>query len=192
MREFGLEINHIIFNSQINMGNEFATFYKPCTFFCFCFCRPEIFLTLKNGNLLIGSIKQDYTLCDPKFEIYNSQKQLIFICTASFCQCGIFCRDYIWGKFSEAVFNIIEPKNQKIVGIFTKKKAQNFEELISKADSYELIFPIGINGYDKLLLTSLALMIEYQYFEIEVRKSSKLDKCCDCFAEWCCKICLER
>lgn len=189
MKEFDMEINHIVFDLQMNSVNEFASFYKPCTISCFCFCMPEIFLTLKNGNILIGSIKQVYTLYNPEFEIYNSQKKLIFICTASCCQCGIFCRNYVCGEFSEAVFDIIDPKTQKIVGQFRKKMTQNLEELLSKVDNYELIFPMGINGYDKLLLTSLALMIDYQYFEIEIRKSSKLDKFCDCCCECCCKMC---
>ena len=87
------------------------------------------------------------------------------------------------------MFDIIDPKTQKIVGQFRKKMTQNLEELLSKVDNYELIFPMGINGYDKLLLTSLALMIDYQYFEIEIRKSSKLDKFCDCCCECCCKMC---
>ena len=43
--------------------------------------------------------------------------------------------------------------------------AQSFSEVVTDADSYQVSFPAGATAEDKLLLISLGLMIDYQYFE---------------------------
>ena len=37
-------------------------------------------------------------------------------------------------------------------------------EMVTDADTYVVNFPANADAYDKLLITVLALMIDYQYF----------------------------
>ena len=78
---------------------------------------------------------------------------------------GYCCGNNFCGKLSEAVFNIYEDQNMEApVGAITKVPAK-FEEIITNADSYSIIFPKVAFPEDKLLLIAAALMIDYQYFE---------------------------
>ena len=68
------------------------------------------------------------------------------------------------GKTYEVIFDIINPFDNQIIGNIIRKEAEG-DELVTDADSYEIIFPITANATDKLLIVVLGLMIDYQYFE---------------------------
>ena len=151
----------------------YTNFFKPCTFSCLCFCRPEIFLTLKYGNKLIGSVKHIWTLCSPEFEVYNSKKSYYLYALLLVVNAVFYVKE-IYVENLQKLYLILQLQKLKTLQVVSQKKGvSSFEELISKADSFELIFPSGISGYDKLLLTSLALMIDYQYFEIKNESKNK-------------------
>lgn len=173
LREFNMEISHVATESELmGFSKAFAYAYKPFTCSCCCCCRPEISVTLTGGGGYIGKIVHVWTCCDPEFHVYDSKKILKYIVTANCCQCGLMFPNSVCGKLSEAYFTIIEASNSQPAGTITKKVA-NYSEMVTDADSYELIFPPTANEYDKLLLTALGLMIDYQYFEQDAGSEKK-------------------
>ena len=173
-RPLDLDIIHCSSQDQlgINYTTPFATMNKPCMCTICCLCRPEINVNLNSTGQAIGKIKHICTICDPTFEVYNSAGNLRFIVTASCCQCALLCPGFL-GKTSQGVFDILE--GDQNVGRITKEPA-TMSEIASDADSYVVNFPPSADANDKLLLTGLALMIDYQYFETdadEVRKNRK-------------------
>ena len=167
-REFDMEINHIstINNMAPTMTKNFANAFKPFKCTICCLCRPELFIKLAEGQINIGTIKHIFTICDPEFHIFDERNQIKYIVNASCCQCGLLCANNFCGKLSEAIFNILDPGNRQIIGKIVKHCA-DLSELATDADSYQINFPSIASPNDKLLLMSLGLMIDYQYFETD-------------------------
>jgi hypothetical protein len=171
-RQFNMEISHISSSKKKASDYIFANVFKPLSCKCFCCCRAEIILRLNEGTkkkgiqqINVGSVKEGFSLCDPKFEIYDGTNQLKYIVTANCCQCGLLCCNWCMGKVYEVIFDIINPVDNQIIGNIIRKEAEG-DELVTDADSYEIIFPINANAIDKLLIVVLGLMIDYQYFEV--------------------------
>ena len=166
LRQFDMNIVHISYVN--NMGTElkkdFANAFKPFKCTICCLNRPEIFLSLNDGNKRLGLIKNIFTLCDPEFEIFDENSKLKYIITADCCQCGLIFNNSLFGKLSEVIFNILSPNKNQIVGTVMKKMA-NYSEMVTDADSYQINFPQTASPKDKLLIIALGLMIDYQYFE---------------------------
>ena len=168
IREFNMEINHVSSDNMMNpaMTKTFASAFKPFKCTICCLCRPELFLTLTEGQIKMGTIRHICTICDPEFEVFDERNQLKYIVNASCCQCGLLCANNFCGKLSEAIFNILEPVNRQIIGKIVKKPA-DYSEMVTDADSYQINFPSIASPNDKLLLMSLGLMIDYRYFETD-------------------------
>ena len=116
----------------------------------------------------MGRIKQSLTCCDPEFSLYDSTGNKKFIIHADCCQCGLVCANNFCGKLSEVVFNIYNAANRSApCGTITKKCATG-AELVTSADSYQVIFPREANPEDKMILIAAGLMIDYQFFEESV------------------------
>ena len=114
----------------------------------------------------MGTIRHICTICDPEFEVFDERNQLKYIVNASCCQCGLLCANNFCGKLSEAIFNILQPGSRQIIGKISKNCA-DYSELVTDADSYQINFPSTASPSDKLLIMSLGLMIDYQYFETD-------------------------
>ena len=174
LREFFMEIKHISSGNIDNPKNskELAILDKPFKLPMFCFCRPELKVKLIKGNVNAGNVLHIYTMLDPEFEVYDGNNQLKYIVTADCCQCGLLCSKNICGKLKEVIFNIMGPGEGQIIGQIIRKKATGME-LITDADSYQVFFPSMSNANDKLLIISLAILIDYIYFEMDERKKNK-------------------
>ena len=77
-------------------------FKCPC---CNCI-RPEMKIYITETNTLLGTIEQAFSCCDPKFNIYDKDGNLIFYIESDCCQCGLICRNNCLGKTEECVFFI--------------------------------------------------------------------------------------
>ena len=94
--------------------------------------------------------------------VYNGNDEEIKFITADCCQCGLICRNTSLGKTDDAHFFIYNPKDMaKPIGDICKKT----ESVFSIADSYSIIYPVKIPPEEKILLTIVAIMIDYQFFE---------------------------
>jgi hypothetical protein len=173
-----LDLNIIHCNSLDQLGmnytTPFATMQKPfmCTFYCLC--RPEINVVLNSTGQAIGKVKHICTVCDPTFEVYNAASGLKYIVTANCCQCALICPG-ILGKTSRGIFDIIDVGSNQVVGQITREPA-NISEIITDADTYAVNFPPTADANDKLLITGLALLIDYQFFETDAGEDDKKKK----------------
>ena len=156
----------------MNYTTPFATMKKPYMCTVCCLCRPEIDVILNSTGQAIGKIKHICTICDPTFEVYNTTGNLRFTVTANCCQCALLCPG-ILAKACQGVFDILEGGQN--VGRISKEPA-SLSELVTDADSYVVNFPASADANDKLLLTGLALMIDYQYFESDADEDKKKNK----------------
>ena len=165
-RQFSMDIVHITSGNPDVPGfsKNFANLFKPFKCTLCCFCRPEMYVTLTEGNQRVGMIRHACTLCDPEFYIYDETGKLLYILHADCCQCGLVFANNFFGKLSEVVFSIYGPGRDQIIGNILKKPA-SFSEMVTDADTYQINFPKNATPKEKLLIIGLALMIDYQYFE---------------------------
>ena len=165
IREFNMEIIHILNLGPQPVSKLFANAMKPLMCPCFCCCRPEMTLLLGEQKEIVGKIVNPYTCCDPEFEIFDKSGNVKFKVHADCCQCGLMCANNICGKFSSANFDIYDGAMTNKVGQISRMPAQSYAEMVTDADSYQINFPAQASAEDKLLLIALGLMIDYQYFE---------------------------
>jgi hypothetical protein len=174
-RGFDMDMSYIASGNPMDpIATDYAIAYKSCNLACCCLCRPELIVTLKEGEQPIGRVKYVCTLCNPTFYAYDKNDNLRYIVSASCCQCSLMCSNNFCGKFSECLFEIYGPDGDGAIGKILKQSASP-SEMITDADSYEVNFPNNASWEDKLLLTALGLLIDYQYFEID-NKDDKTKK----------------
>ena len=80
------------------------------------------------------------------------------------------CQDIL--RLNKCNFEIYGPDGDGAIGKILKQSASP-TEMITDADSYEVNFPSNASPEDKLLLTTLGLLIDYQYFEIDDKDDKK-------------------
>ena len=166
-REFDMDFYHIPSEIELSSKNyppALIKAYKPFKCTICCICRPEMIITLNDGQKTLGTVKSIFDLCEPEFDIYDENNKLKYIVSAQCCQFGLFCGRTFCGKMCEVEFNILSPESPNVIGKLVRKSARDCN-LITDAENYSIIFPENSNSYDKLLLIALGLMIDYQYFE---------------------------
>ena len=127
-----------------------------------CLVRPEMKLYLTKDQSFLGTIEQSFSVFDPSFTIYNENEEEVKYIEADCCQCGFICRNNAIGKTEDAHFFIYNPENKtKPIGDICKKT----ESVFSIADSYSVTFPTKIPAEEKILLSIVAVLIDYQYYE---------------------------
>lgn len=166
LKEIKMKLLHISPSNSSFSSTNISNIIKPFKFSCFCIGRPEIILTLNDSSEIIGKIRAQFSCCDYCYEIINKQNQIKYIIKGNCCQCGLFCSNSICGKRCEANFSILIPKTGEQVGSIEKQ----LEDKTKEEENYQINFPPKANSNDKLLLTVLGLMIDYQFFEIDPLK----------------------
>lgn len=127
-----------------------------------CLIRPEITIKVVEDNIYLGMIEKSFTCCDPSFAVYNENNEIVKQIETECCQCGFICRNNSLGKTDDVHFYIYNPNDRsKPIGDICKKT----ESVFSIADSYSVIYPVKIPPEEKILLSIVAVMIDYQYFE---------------------------
>lgn len=145
-----------------NFSNSILNIEKNFKIPCFCLMRPDMKVDLIQDNTRLGTVEQIFSWCDPSFKVYNGNDEEVKFITADCCQCGLICRNNSLGKTDDAHFFIYNPKDMsKPIGDICKKT----ESVFSIADSYSIIYPVKIPPEEKILLTIVAIMIDYQFFE---------------------------
>ena len=145
-----------------NFNNCLIDIKKDCKMPCLCLIRPEMKLYLSKDESYIGSVEQSFSFFDPSFSIYNENGEIVKYIEADCCQCGFICRNNSIGKTDDCHFFVYDPENKtKPIGDICKKT----ESIFSIADSYSVIFPAKIPAEEKILLSIVAVLIDYQYYE---------------------------
>jgi hypothetical protein len=163
-RPFNMKIRHI--NQQMDLiTDNYSQFYalleRPFKCTCCCLARPE--MTAKSNSTTLGRVIEPFSCCDPLYHVIDNQNQIKWKVSANCCQCGFWC------PCSEAIFPIISSgKNDfdpnKSDG-YIKKTNAGFQEMVSDATNYEIVFPLNATPVEKFLLIANVLMIDYRYFE---------------------------
>lgn len=165
-----LDMNYFHYSSfqiQPEDSKIFANFTKPYKCPCFCLSRPEIIVKLNENNEIIGKIKNPFSTCEEIYEIYDEKEQIKYNIKGKCCQCGLLCANSIIGKMGEAYFNIIDPESKEQIGTINKKSPVASNNDFNENENYKVTFPEKASINEKLLLLSLGLMIDYEYFELD-------------------------
>ena len=174
-RKFDLIIEYPIkFNIKNSKKIAFLSKNFNCKLLNCCCSEPELkvtFLLNNNKNIYLGCIKEisnGLFKCDPIFIIYNNYNKILFKIIINYKQIGFFCKCNSLGKCYEVDFLIFKGNDNfnidKPIGII-HKYYQGLSELVGDSDAYIINFPNNINVYEKILLISSVIMIDYHYFE---------------------------
>ena len=168
-RQLYMNFYHIPSINQMSDYKIIANSKRPYKFPCFCYCRPEIMLYLNETNEKIGKIKEIFSCCEQIYEIYDDKDSIKYLIKGKTCQCGLLCSNSIFGPISEACFNIIDPESNEQIGIISKKSPSKSDD-INENENYMINFPEKASVNEKLLIITIGLMIDYQFFEIDPSK----------------------
>ena len=145
-----------------NFSNSLMTLEKECKIPFLCLVRPDIRLSLIKDGTYIGTVEQSFSFCDPCFSVYNGNYEEVKYIEADCCQCGFICRNNSFGKTDDVHFFIYDTNDKsKPIGDICKKT----ESVFSIADCYSVVYPVSIPPEEKILLSIVAVLIDYQYFE---------------------------
>ena len=145
-----------------NFTNSLMILEKDLKIPLLCLIRPDIRVNLVKDDIYIGMIEQSFSCCDPSYTVYNENNEIVKEIEAECCQCGFICRNNSLGKTDDVHFFVYNPNDKsKPIGEICKKT----ESVFSIADSYSVIYPVKIPPEEKILLSFVAVLIDYQYFE---------------------------
>ncbi len=145
-----------------NFTNSLMILEKSCKLPFLCLIRPDIKVNLVKDDIYLGTVEKAFSCCDPCFTVYNENGEEVKYIEADCCQCGFICRNSSLGKTDDAHFLIYNPGDRtKPIGDIVKKT----ESVFSLADSYSVVYPNTIPPEEKILLSIVAVLIDYQYFE---------------------------
>lgn len=162
-----MNLIHISSNSPSSQGVKVGNITKPYSCTCCCFCTPELILSIEDSNEIIGKIKEDFSCCYNDYKLKNIKNENRYLVTANCCQCGLCFSNSICGNNCDVSFSIEEPITHEQLGVITK---QLIGDKKNGEKSFEIKFPRNANSNDKLLLTALGIMIDYQFFEVDPNK----------------------
>ena len=162
-RPLQIIMRHVVSLEQLS--SDFAKIFinidKPCQPGCCCFCRPYMDVRLADSGQRLGAVREPCTCCDIETQVLDANGNLRYEIHGDCCQLGLCCGPAIQ-KLSNINFDIRQ--NGYVVGAI-KKLSSNIGEFFTKADSYEVVFPMNAAPSDKFLLIITGLMLDYQNFE---------------------------
>ena len=145
-----------------NFDNSIMKINKDCKIPFLCLIRPDMHLFMEKDDEFIGTVEQNFSIFDPCFTVYNGKEEEVKYIEADCWQCGFVCRNSSLGKTDDVHFYIYNSNDRhKPIGEICKKT----ESVFSIADIYSIIFPPEIPPEEKILLSVVSMLIDYQYFE---------------------------
>ena len=143
---------------------KFGILDRPFKCTCCCCARPIVKGTFSNGQPF-GTINQPFTCCSPFFETMDETDGSKYSIEIPYCQCGFMCRSNCCGKCSEVNGNIYK-ENDLTHPVGSFKKVENCVlEMITDANSFEIIFPTDATVGDKLNILATVILIDYRFYE---------------------------
>ncbi|XP_053378762.1 phospholipid scramblase 2-like [Mercenaria mercenaria] len=146
-----------------NLGNEVIRLereFRCCNVsWCACFgcCGHRVSVEAPPGTV-VGYIKQKPTLCDPKYAILDAdEKEVLHIsgpcCVIQGCPCDI---DFMVHSATDG---------QTEVGKIQKQAAKDLNEMIMKADSFGVTFPMDLDVKMKAVMIGATFLLDFLFFE---------------------------
>ena len=158
------DLRSFIINMILPDQRKFGILERPFKCTCCCCARPIVKGTFSNGQPF-GTINQPFTCCSPLFEAVDETDGSKYSVEIPYCQCGFMCRSNCCGKCHEVNGNIYKENDfTHPVGSF--KKVENCVlEMITDANSFEIIFPTDATVGDKLNILATVILIDYRFYE---------------------------
>ncbi|XP_076174456.1 phospholipid scramblase family member 5 [Ptiloglossa arizonensis] len=119
---------------------------------CCCPCYLQE-LEVYSGNILLGSVLQNWSLLQPSFSIRNAPGETVLIIKGPRFWC---CE----GK----IFKVKSTDGQYRVGVIKNEWAGFIREVFTSADDFGISFPIDLDVKIKAVLLGACLLIDYMYF----------------------------
>ena len=181
-QSFSMRCKHIAANNAFGEGynNYFTELIRQFKCTCCCLRRPDVSITLKEGGLNLGTIKEPCTCCSPILEVYGpgelgskdiTLRHIVYI---DCCQPTYMCYKCTCGKLQELECNIYDGKDKDLVrktGRLIKKVS--VKEFFSKANVFCIDFPENATALDRMNLIFCGLFIDYRLFENDVDEDDK-------------------
>ena len=165
-----MRCKHIAANNAFGEGynNYFTELIRQFKCTCCCLRRPDVSITLKEGGINLGTIKEPCTCCSPILEVYGpgelgskdiTLRHIVYI---DCCQPTYMCYKCTCGKLQELECNIYDGKDKDLVrktGRLIKKVS--VKEFFSKANVFCIDFPENATALDRMNLIFCGLFIDY-------------------------------
>eukprot|EP00825_Cyclidium_porcatum_P016629 TRINITY_DN19584_c0_g1_i1.p1 TRINITY_DN19584_c0_g1~~TRINITY_DN19584_c0_g1_i1.p1 ORF type:complete len:396 (-),score=30.47 TRINITY_DN19584_c0_g1_i1:367-1554(-) len=152
-----------------------------CTYLCFERPIMEVSTVEQGVEKYIGKIINPFSCCDLILEIYNKDNNLDYTVKGDICQLGIQCRGFPCEACQEVRLDVLD-KDNHVLKPLTKRSPGCLKAMISDVDEFSVVFPDGASVYQKSLLISATLFMDYLFFEDNQQQSqSQLGKrgnCC--------------
>lgn len=139
-----------------NYQREVIRLVRPlrCQGCCWPCCLQELEVHAPPGQV-IGYIRERWTCCYPRFDIYDANDQIILTIAGPLCQCKC-CAD--------VVYDVKSADESEDVGKIIKQW-MGLAELCVDADNFSVTFPMDMAVSAKALLFAAAFLIDFMFFE---------------------------
>lgn len=139
-----------------NFQREVIRLIRPlrCQGCCCPCCLQEMEIHAPPGQV-IGYVKERWTCCYPKWDLFNANHDLILTIGGPLCQCKC-CGD--------VVYNVMSSDETNQVGKITKQW-MGLMELFTDADNFSVTFPVDMDVSAKAIVFGAAFLIDFMYFE---------------------------
>lgn len=140
-----------------NLQREVIHLTRPlrCSSCFFPCCLQEIEVQSPPGTVL-GYCSQEWSICIPKFEIQNAQRETVLRIEGPFCQCNI-CGD--------VEFQVLSADGQNQVGKISKQWSGLAKEMFTDADNFGITFPMDLDVTTKAVVLGSCFLIDFMFFE---------------------------
>ncbi|KAH8286123.1 hypothetical protein KR054_003037, partial [Drosophila jambulina] len=125
-----------------------------CSCCLFCCCLDRIEISDPQGNV-IGSIKEECTICKPSFRILDHNGDLVLRIEGPFWTCST-C-----GNIEFQVVSL----NGENIGKISKQWSGLAREVYTKADNFGISFPLELDVRLKAILLGATFLIDFMFYE---------------------------
>ncbi|OQR74315.1 phospholipid scramblase 2-like [Tropilaelaps mercedesae] len=162
-----------IYIKNASSSSDVIALHRPlrCCGCCLpCFCLQQMLVEAPPGYP-IGRVQEEWTLCAPRFTVYDERDRIVFRVTGP-------CRpsstttnmgqnvNFNTGEFVlDDPIQVVEYASGQEIGRISKQWAGFPQEAFTNATNFNVLFPLHESAQHKALLLSMALLLNFMYFE---------------------------
>ena len=124
---------------------------QSCCFPC-CLQRMEV----RSGGTLLGSIKQNWSICAPSFDILDERGTTMLKIEGPICT---------WSLCGDVSFEVLSADGKQKVGKITKQWTGLAKEVFTDADNFGISFPMDLDVKMKATMLGAAFLVDLMFFE---------------------------
>lgn len=123
---------------------------------CWCPCCLQELEVSSPPGTIIGYVKQEWSICAPKFTILNAARDVVLRIEGPFCTfscCG------------DVQFDVLSRDGNVKVGKISKQWAGLIREAFTDADYFGISFPMDLDVKMKAVMLGACFLIDFMFFE---------------------------